>query len=148
MFQRCPFRRACINGDLDKVSSMIENNPSLERVVDKSGLNGFHHAAAEGQVKVLEFLTGIRFDVNAKTSDNETPILLAARNGQYDAVDFLLKNGADPLITSKINTQMGRKASRNRNFFSFPERKFNLFPFSGAKKLINKIINGKLLLKT
>jgi len=80
---------------------MIENNPNLERVVDKSGLNGFHHAAAEGQVQVLEFLRGIKFDINVKTVANETPLLLAARNGQFESVDFLLKNGADPLITSK-----------------------------------------------
>lgn len=79
---------------------MIENNPSLERVVDKSGWNGFHHAAAEGQVAVLEFLIGINFNINIKTNENETPILIAARNGQYESVEFLLKEGADPLITS------------------------------------------------
>ena len=80
---------------------MLENNSSLERVVDKSGYNGFHHAAAEGQVAILEFLIGISFDINVKTNENETPILLAARNGQYDAVELLLKNGADPLLASK-----------------------------------------------
>ena len=51
--QKCPFRAACINGHLEKVASMIENNPSLERVVDKGGWNGLHHAAAEGPALFL-----------------------------------------------------------------------------------------------
>ena len=58
--QKCPFRAACINGHLEKVASMIENNPSLERVVDKGGWNGLHHAAAEGSA--LYFLIESSYD--------------------------------------------------------------------------------------
>jgi len=109
---KCPFRRCCINGDLEKLASMIENNPTLERVVDKAGWNGFHHAAAEGQVTVLEFLCGIHFDINAKTNAGETAILLASRNGQKEAVELLLTKGADPLISSKSNSNALSEAAR------------------------------------
>ena len=59
--------------------------------------------AKKGQLAVIEYLAGIKFDLNAKTSQAETPLLLASRNGKLDVVEFLLNNGADPLINSESN---------------------------------------------
>ena len=58
----------------------------------------------KGQLKVIEYLAGIKFDLNAKTTQEETPLLLASRNGKLDVVEFLLKNGANPLINSGFYT--------------------------------------------
>ena len=41
------------------------------------------------------------FDINAVTNENETPILLASRNGHKELTSVLLENGADPLISTK-----------------------------------------------
>ena len=50
IFKKCPFRRACLAGDLQKMKELHEKNQNLELHVDKSGWNGLHHAAAAGQV--------------------------------------------------------------------------------------------------
>ena len=45
------------------------------------------------------------FDINAVTNENETPILLASRNGHKELTSVLLENGADPLISTKEKIQ-------------------------------------------
>ena len=95
-FQKCPFRRACLNGELQTMKDIYEKNSDIEMNVDRSGTfsakltnfsplclgwNGLHHAAAAGQLKPIEIMLYWKFDVNAVTNDNETPILLSTRNG-------------------------------------------------------------------
>uniref|UniRef100_A0A0E4G9L1 Ankyrin_rpt-contain_dom domain-containing protein n=1 Tax=Anopheles gambiae TaxID=7165 RepID=A0A0E4G9L1_ANOGA len=53
----------------------------------------FHRAASTGNVLPLKEAT--RWDVNAPDENLLTPVLLAAANGQTDALTVLLKRGAD-----------------------------------------------------
>ena len=51
------------------------------------------------------------FDINAVTNENETPILLASRNGHKELTSVLLENGADPLISTKAKIPQILKCS-------------------------------------
>ena len=48
------------------------------------------------------------FDINAVTNENETPILLASRNGHKELTSVLLENGADPLISTKEKSKKSK----------------------------------------
>ena len=50
-FQKCPFRKACLAGDTEKMKELYEKNQNIELHVDRSGWNGLHHASAAGQIK-------------------------------------------------------------------------------------------------
>ena len=56
------------------------------------------------------------FDINAVTNENETPILLASRNGHKELTSVLLENGADPLISTKEKIQKFLASKFNQNF--------------------------------
>jgi ankyrin repeat protein len=52
-------------------------------------------------MKVLELLLEKGADGNACNKWKETPLLIAANNGHKDAVEALLKHGADPSLCSE-----------------------------------------------
>jgi len=58
------------------------------------------------QIKPVEIMLYWNFDINAVTNENETPILLATRNGHKNLTSLLLDNGADPFIASKFITTL------------------------------------------
>ena len=51
ILQKCPFRKACLAGDTEKMKDLYEKNQNIELHVDRSGWNGLHHASAAGQIK-------------------------------------------------------------------------------------------------
>lgn len=53
------------------------------------------YAAVIGSVEMLKKGLKEGWNINQADDDGSTPLMLAAVNGQKDAVDFLLKNGAD-----------------------------------------------------
>ena len=68
--------------------------------------HGFPKTAAHASPTVnlpkpVETMLTWNFDINAVTNENETPILLASRNGHKELTSVLLENGADPLISTK-----------------------------------------------
>ncbi|HET9646057.1 MAG TPA: ankyrin repeat domain-containing protein [Burkholderiaceae bacterium] len=60
-----------------------------------SGMNAFHMAAKAGRHEVLEELKSF-VELDARTADGDTALLLAAWGGHSEAVDMLLRFGADP----------------------------------------------------
>jgi len=66
----------------------------------RSGLRPEHHQmlhrpAESGNAAVLETMLSCGFDPEAKDKDNVTPLHRAAMGGHVEAVDVLLKHGAD-----------------------------------------------------
>ena len=56
----------------------------------------YFDAAREGRVDLLDGLTRVGMAVDSRDSRGFTPLILAAYNGQFAAVEFLIGHGADP----------------------------------------------------
>ena len=86
-----------------------------ELIGKHGGLSALHFAARQGAISTAEALIAAGADVNQRCAgDKTTPIIVAAVNGHFDLVSFLLDKGADPNLVSEagmfplygvINTQ-------------------------------------------
>ncbi|HET9643324.1 MAG TPA: ankyrin repeat domain-containing protein [Burkholderiaceae bacterium] len=96
------------NGHADAVRALMNFRLDLRRK-NRGGFNAIHIAALHGQATILQLLKD-RFPdneiVNDFNNDHETPLMLAARSGQADAVRWLLANKAD----GSLRNEMGEKA--------------------------------------
>lgn len=81
-------------GDLDKVKRIMQSGRPV-MVIDEQGSTPVHYAAAGGQVKVLEYLFGLKgFGPNEVNQMKVTPLHWAAVTGHRNTVDFLVSKGA------------------------------------------------------
>ena len=97
-----PLMLAARFNDVHVVEFLVERGASLEKH-DNQGYFPIHHAAFGGQAGNIARLIGYGADVNVlkereqwwSVSDQLSPIFLAAEYGHSEAVDVLLKHGAD-----------------------------------------------------
>ena len=66
-------------------------------VVDKRGFNVLHHASTSGNVPLLKMLLDKEFNIAQKTNEGFTLLLIAARIGRVDALEFLISKGENLL---------------------------------------------------
>jgi len=72
-----------------------------ELIGKHGGLGALHFAARQGASDVVQALVEGGADVNqASAGDRTSPMLIAAINGHYDLVTYLLGKGADPNLAS------------------------------------------------
>jgi ankyrin repeat protein len=95
-------RDAARTGDLDKLKSLLKDNPDLVSSKDNHNQTSLHWAAAKGQTDVTRFLLAQNADVNATAYNGETPLIFAAVNGHKDVVEMLLARKAD--VNAKGNS--------------------------------------------
>jgi ankyrin repeat protein len=73
-----------------------------ELIGKHGGLSALHFAARQGAMATAEALLKGGAKINQRgAGDRTTPILVAAINGHFDLVSYLLDNGADPNIASE-----------------------------------------------
>jgi uncharacterized protein len=99
-------------GDVPGVTRPFNYN---ELIGKHGGLSALHFAARQGSLATAEALIAAGADINQRCAgDQTTPIIVAAVNGHFDLVSFLLDKGADPNLVSEagmfplyavINTQ-------------------------------------------
>jgi ankyrin repeat protein len=99
-------------GDVPGVTRPFNYN---ELIGKHGGLSALHFAARQGAIAAAEALIAAGADVNQRCAgDRTTPMIVAAVNGQFDLVSYLLDKGADPNLVSEagmfplyavINTQ-------------------------------------------
>jgi ankyrin repeat protein len=71
-------------------------------VSHETGLCAIHHAGQNGHVDAIKYLCeGANCDVNIRTTDNVTTLMLACRGGHLDAIRCLYGLGADLLATNR-----------------------------------------------
>ena len=52
-------------------------------------------ASEGGNVAIIETMLSRGLDINSKDSDGDTPLMIAAVSGKMEAVNYLLRKGAD-----------------------------------------------------
>lgn len=82
-------------GCLDKVSSMLEGNPSLIAQRDESQMALIHWAADRGDTAMMELLTKKGADVDITDGDGQTPLHYAFACGHQECIHLLETLGAN-----------------------------------------------------
>ena len=70
--------------------------------VDKPGWTPLHYAASTGDDNVVTILLNAHADVNAKSPNDTTPLMMAARGGFASTIQLLVQHGANPLAKHQL----------------------------------------------
>ena len=90
---RTPLMNAALNGNVQVVKSVIKRgaDPSL---MDNRGWNTLHCAAKGGDTDIISLIHTHLPNIDSKTREGDTPLMLAALNGKLRAVKWFLERGA------------------------------------------------------
>jgi ankyrin repeat protein len=69
--------------------------------VNRPGWTALHYAAAAGDLDIMKLLLAQHAYIDAESPTGTTPLMLAAREGQEDAVQLLLEEGADATLKDR-----------------------------------------------
>ncbi|MCP5259658.1 ankyrin repeat domain-containing protein [Ottowia sp.] len=87
-----PLMMAALKGQVDIARALIAKGGA----VNKSGWTPLHYAATGGNTDMIRLLLDHRATVEALSPNETTPLMMAARYGSVEAVQMLLRAGADP----------------------------------------------------
>ena len=87
------------------VAKLLDKGARIEGAVDgdQPGWTPLHYAAAAPGSKALVLLLARGARVDARSPNGTTPLMMAAQYGTEDAVDLLLKQGADVRLRNDLN---------------------------------------------
>ena len=90
---RTPLMNAALNGNVQVVKSVIKRgaDPSL---MDNRGWNTLHCAAQGGDTDIISLIHTHLPNIDSKTGEGDTPLMLAASCGKLHAVKWFLEKGA------------------------------------------------------
>nr|XP_058963131.1 putative ankyrin repeat protein RF_0381 isoform X2 [Pocillopora verrucosa] len=91
-----PLMVAAFNGKLHAVKWFLEKGATVA-CKDKLGWSPLHHAAKGGDPDTIDLILTHLPDVDSKTADGETPLIIAVSYGKLQGVKYLLERGANPL---------------------------------------------------
>ncbi|GEM_PF-3374443 len=83
------------DAELLRLQKLLETSPDLINAPDDDGLSLLSKAAAQGQVRVAEFLLSKGAEINRKGRSGKTPLMDAVGAGHKALVERLLERGAD-----------------------------------------------------
>ena len=87
-----PLMIAAIRGSLPAVQALVKRGAAVNR----AGWTPLHYACSGPDNGVAAFLIAQGADLNARSDNGTTPLMMAARYGNGDLVPLLLKAGAEP----------------------------------------------------
>ncbi|MGP8200312.1 MAG: ankyrin repeat domain-containing protein [Limisphaerales bacterium] len=88
------------DGDLERIRTLLKDNPGLVFSKDNDGWTPLHFAAANGHMEVVELLLANKAEVNAEASNGWTPLRLATLRGHKDIAELLRKYGSQDTVTT------------------------------------------------
>jgi ankyrin repeat protein len=87
-----PLMIAAIRGSLPAVQALVKRGAAINR----EGWTPLHYACSGPDNGVAAFLIANGAELNARSDNGTTPLMMAARYGSGDLVPLLLKAGAEP----------------------------------------------------
>uniref|UniRef100_U5EYV8 Protein phosphatase 1 regulatory subunit 12a n=1 Tax=Corethrella appendiculata TaxID=1370023 RepID=U5EYV8_9DIPT len=90
----CIFLAACIAGDKDEVSRLLEQGADIN-TANVDGLTALHQACIDDNLDMVEFLVQKGADVNRKDNEGWTPLHATSSCGFLSIARYLIENGAD-----------------------------------------------------
>ena len=98
---RTPLMTACEYGHVNTVTFLIEHGANVN-LQDRDGLTAVHYAVRGSQAcEILSCLMENGADVDAKTFDDCTPLMIAAEIGDTKVATFLIEHGANVDLPDK-----------------------------------------------
>ena len=108
-----PLMMAALRGNLAWAQRLLERGAQLNR----EGWTPLHYAASGPEPKLVSLLLDRGAEIEARSPNGTTPLMMAARYGAFDAAERLLARGADPrarndlgLSAADFARQSGREA--------------------------------------
>ena len=97
---RTPLMNAALNGYVQAVKSIMKRgaDPSL---MDNRGWNTLHHAAMGGDTDIISLIHTHLPNIESKTGEGYTPLMVAAFTGKLHAMKWFLEEGAT--VTCECN---------------------------------------------
>ena len=86
--------QAVRQGDLNKVKTLLENNPGLINAQDVRGCTPLHYAAGSGHKAVIVLLLEKGGKVDLKNNSGDIPLHWAAYEGHTEVAELLIEKGA------------------------------------------------------
>lgn len=90
---------AAIKGRLDWVQLLVKKGAQINR----EGWTPLHYACSGPDHGVVAWLIGQGAELDARSPNGTTPLMMAARYGAMDTADVLLKAGADARLRNEQN---------------------------------------------
>ena len=82
----------------------IDVPPFIETLVGKTGgMTALHHAARAGEAETAEILLEGGADIDQRSADGTSPLVLATLNGQFDIAMMLVERGANPNLATRTD---------------------------------------------
>jgi ankyrin repeat protein len=94
---------AAAGGNLERVKSLLKENPDLAFSRDANGMTALHRAVTQGRKDMVMLLLLNKADVNAKANDNDggTALHMAVGGGNKEIAALLLAAKADVNASDK-----------------------------------------------
>jgi len=89
------------------MAAFKKNKPAILAMLEKGaqvnrpGWTALHYAAAAGDLDIMKLLLERHAHIDAASPTGTTPLMLAAQEGQEDAVKLLLQAGADAALKDR-----------------------------------------------
>lgn len=94
-----PLMLAAVTGQLDAVKQLAKRGA----LVNRAGWTPLHYACSGPDNGVAAWLLKQGADINARSANGTTPLMMAARYGAMDLAEVLLKSGADATLVNAQN---------------------------------------------
>lgn len=109
-----PLMMAALRDQDSWVTKMLDKGARIDGTAEagKPGWTPLHYAAASPGAKALQVLLARGARVDARSPNGTTPLMMAAQYGTEEAVDLLLKQGADLRQRNDLNLAAADFAQR------------------------------------